>query len=190
MIRAAILALCVLPLASACGFAPVYGSREQLSNAGPIDIAEIDGRAGHFLRQELLRTVGQGIPGVNGSARLEVTLRLSVDRLAFAPDQAAARSDYVGVADWKLIGADGVTMQTGTTSSRASFNFADSAYADLAAQTAGQERLASTLAAAIRNGLFLNAGKPPGEAATASPASAKLPNMPGTTSSPAVQVIQ
>jgi LPS-assembly lipoprotein len=186
--RAALLALAVLPL-SACGFTPVYGAPEQLAAAGPIAIDEIDGRAGHFLRQELLRSVGQGVPGITGSARLVVTLQLRVDRLAFAPDQAAARSDYVGDAVWSLVGADGVTLRTGKTSARASFNFADSAYADLAAQSAAQERLASSLATAIRSGLILNADKPPEEAADATPAK-PLPPLPGTTSTPAVQVLQ
>ena len=69
MIRAAILALSVLPLA-ACGFAPVYGSGASAANAGPIDILEIQGRSGHFLRQELVRTIGQGAPGIVGPAHL------------------------------------------------------------------------------------------------------------------------
>jgi LPS-assembly lipoprotein len=158
MIRAAILALGLLPL-SACGFTPVYG-RSDLANAGPITIAEIGGRAGHVLRQELVRTVGQGVPGVAGPARLEVTLKLGIERLAFTPDQAASRSDYVGTADWVLRNGAGTVVQNGSTVERASFNFADSAYADLAAQTAAQERLATLLARSIRDRMILSAGKP------------------------------
>jgi LPS-assembly lipoprotein len=161
MIRAALLATALLPLA-ACGFTPVYGSATERDNAGLVTIPEIptEGRAGHFLRQELVRTVSQGIPGVSGQTTLEVKLGLSVERLAFTPDQAASRSDYVGTASWELRSASGAVVQTGSTTERASFNFADSAYADVAAQAAAQERLATLLARSIRDKLFLNVGNP------------------------------
>src|SRR6185295_15763511 len=99
MIRALLIALAVLPL-SACGFTPVYGTGPMMANAGPINVLEIEGRTGHFLRQELVRTIGRGVPGVKGSAQLEVDLKQTIERLAFAPDQAASRSDYVGTATW------------------------------------------------------------------------------------------
>lgn len=159
MVRAALLALALLPL-SACGFTPVYWPGPSLANEGPINVLEIEGRAGHFLRQELVRSVGQGVPGVAGAAQLEVTLKTNIERLAFAPDQAASRSDYVGNADWTLRAADGTLLHTGKVSERASFNFADAAYADLSAQTAAQQRLATLLAASIRTQLMVEAGKP------------------------------
>ena len=63
MIRAALLALALAPLA-ACGFTPVYGGQgEAFQNAGPITIAEIPGRTGHVLRTELARSSGNGLPG-------------------------------------------------------------------------------------------------------------------------------
>jgi LPS-assembly lipoprotein len=168
MIRAAFTALAVLSL-SACGLTPVYGGGQGASfaNNGPITINEIraeatrgaaPGRTGHFLRQELVRSVGQGVPGFNAGT-LDVALRQNIERLAFAPDQAASRSDYVGSATWTLRGANGVVLGTGTVQERASFNFADAAYADLAAQTAAQERLATLLARSIRAELIMAAGK-------------------------------
>jgi len=189
MIRAALfrgigLGLALLPL-SACGFTPVYGSATERANAGPVTIPEIatEGRAGHFLRQELVRTVSQGIPGVNGQTTLEVKLKLGVERLAFTPDQAASRSDYVGVASWVLRNASGAVVQTGMTTERASFNFADSAYADIAAQAAAQQRLATLLARAIRDKLFLNVGN---QATQPAPS----PAMPGAPTPPSpVQVL-
>jgi LPS-assembly lipoprotein len=177
MIRAAILALFVLPLA-ACGFAPVYGSGASAANAGPIDILEIQGRSGHFLRQELVRTIGQGAPGIIGPAQLEIVLGQSIERLAFKPDQAASRSDYVGTATWTLRTPAGVTLQTGAASERASFNFADSAYADLAAQTAAQERLATLLARSIRDQIIMTAGKPLDKAAIPAATTAATPGAP------------
>ncbi len=168
MIRAAFIALAFLPLA-ACAFSPVYGGGQgaAYANAGPIAINEIravanagaaSGRTGHFLRQELVRTVGQGVPGFSAGT-LDVALRQRIDRLAFAPDQAASRSDYIGIATWTLRGATGDILGTGTVQERASFNFADAAYADLAAQTAAQERLATLLARAVRAEMIMAGGK-------------------------------
>jgi LPS-assembly lipoprotein len=170
MIRAAFLALAVLPLAS-CGFSPVYGGGQgtTFANAGPIAVNEIrataaatsgaaSGRTGHFLRQELVRSVGQGVPGFS-TGTLDVALTHSIERLAFAPDQAASRSDYVGTATWTLRGVTGAVLGTGTVQERASFNFADAAYADLAAQTAAQERLATLLARSIRAEMIIAGGK-------------------------------
>jgi LPS-assembly lipoprotein len=178
-----ILALALLPL-SACGFSPVYGSSQALANAGPIRILEIEankatgaagGRTGHFLRQELVRTVGQGVPGIAGSAQLEVTLRQGIDRLAFTPDQAASRSDYVGIATWTLRAPDGTLLHSGGVTERASFNFADTAYADLTAQTAAQERLATLLARSIRGQLIAKAGEPRDTAEATPPGPAVRP---------------
>ena len=90
MIRAALLAVCLAPLA-ACGFTPVYGGQgAAFQNAGPITIPEIQGRTGHYLRNELAREIGQGVPGFPAGS-LEIDLSSGVERLAFAPDQAASR---------------------------------------------------------------------------------------------------
>jgi LPS-assembly lipoprotein len=178
MIRHALIALALAPLA-ACGFTPVYGGGQGASfaNTGPISISEIrmtsstgasNGRTGHFLRQELVRTVGQGVPGYT-SGSLEINLSQSIERLAFAPDQAASRSDYVGNAVWILRNAGGAVIGTGAVKERASFNFADAAYADLAAQTAAQERLATLLARSIRSEMISAAGRPVEAAAPAPP---------------------
>lgn len=169
MIRAACLALALAPLVAACGFSPVYGTGPALANAGPISVPEIPGRTGHFLRQELVRTLGRGVPNVTGSGQLDVKLDQRIERLAFAPDQAASRSDYVGSATWELRGASGTLIASGGVTERASFNFADAAYADLAAQTAAQERLASLLARSIREQVLIEAGKPRNAAAPAMP---------------------
>jgi LPS-assembly lipoprotein len=172
MIRAALLGLALLPLSlvglTACGLTPVYGGQgESYATSGPIQISEIratassgasSGRTGHFLRQELVRTVGQGVPGF-ASGTLDVDLRQSIERLAFAQDQAASRSDYVGTATWTMRAASGAILGRGSVEERASFNFADAAYADMAAQTGAQERLATLLARSIRADLIIAGGK-------------------------------
>jgi LPS-assembly lipoprotein len=170
-LRVLILGLALAPL-SACGFSPVYGTGPALAGSGPIAVPEIPGRTGHFLRQELVRTVGRGVPGVAGSGELEVTLNQGIERLAFAPDEAASRSDYVGTASWRLRGSNGLLLASGGVTERASFNFADAPYADLAAQTAAQERLGIMLARSIREQILIEAGEPrPAVAPTAPPAS-------------------
>lgn len=167
--RAALIALALAPLA-ACGLTPVYGGGQgaNYANSGPIQINEIraratsgaaPGRTGHFLRQELVRTIGQGVPGFS-SGVLDVSLRQKIERLAFAPDEAASRSDYVGDATWTLRNAAGDIIGTGSVQERASFNYANAAYADLAAQSGAQERLATLLARSIRAQMIMAAGKP------------------------------
>jgi LPS-assembly lipoprotein len=156
----------------ACGFSPVYApAGAGGGGTGPIRIAEIDGRTGHFLRQELVRTIGQGVPGVSGEAELDVQLVESIVRLGFAPDQAASRSDYIGTAQWTLRGADGLLIANGDAREAASFNFADAAYADIAAQTAAKERVATMLARSIRDQVIFAAAKARDQA-TAAPAPA------------------
>jgi len=157
MIRTALLSLAVLTL-GACGFTPVYGKLG--ATDGPIRIAEIEGRSGHFLRQDLVRTVGRGLPGLPAGAELSVSLSETVVRLGFAPDQAASRSDYVGAATWTLRRTDGTLIASGGAREAASFNFADAAYADIAAQTAAQERVATLLAGTIRNQMITEIGRP------------------------------
>jgi len=159
---------------AACGFTPVYGGGQgaAFQNSGPITIAEIPGRTGHYLRNELARTIGRGVPGVP-AANLDISLSQGVERLAFAPDQAASRSDYIGSATWTLKAPNGAVLATGVVSERASFNFADAAYADLAAQTAAQERLAGLLARSIRSDVLIAAGRQnPAKPAAATPAPA------------------
>jgi hypothetical protein len=68
----------------------------------------------------------------------------------------------------------GLTLASGQVKERASFNFADAAYADLAAQTAAQERLASLLARSIRSEVIIAAGKKP-ETPAAAPATPAKP---------------
>lgn len=167
MTRTLIIAALMAAL-GACGFSPVYAPGGAAGGgSGPIQIAEIDGRTGHFLRQELVRTIGQGVPGVTGQAELEVQLVESIVRLGFAPDQAASRSDYIGTAQWTLRGPDGLPIANGDAREAASFNFADAAYADIAAQTAAKERVATMLARSIRDQVIFAAVKARDEAKAA-----------------------
>jgi LPS-assembly lipoprotein len=157
---------CFLSLA-ACGFTPVYGPAPE--GSGPVQIVEISGRTGHFLRQELVRSLGRGIPGVSGESQLTVTLLEGIERLAFAPDTAASRSDYRVSATWVLRDPAGKLLMRGGVREAASFNFADAAYADVAAQSAAQERAALLVARSIRDDIIIAAGKPADERVAPAP---------------------
>jgi LPS-assembly lipoprotein len=179
-VLAASLSLAALFSLGACGFTPVYGPPPAAlaGKQGPIDVAEIEGRTGHFLRQELVRSIGPGVPGFAGPATLEIELKESMVRLGFAPDQAASRSDYVGEAKWTLRGPDGEPAARGNAREAASFNFADVAYADIAAQTAAKERVATMLARSIRDQIILAAGKPkPAASGAPQPTPAPVPEI-------------
>lgn len=171
MMRKLVFGFALLPLA-ACGFTPVYGSG---GTGGVVAIDEIEGRTGHFLRQELVREVGPGVPGL-GAGRLEVRLTESINRLAFAADQAASRSDFVVTASFVLHGPTDAATLTGQVTDRVSFNFADAAYADIAAQEAAQQRIAGLLARSIREKMVIEAGhlKAAGVAATPQPVPTSL----------------
>ena len=121
----------------------------------PIDMA-----THAILRGDMLYLVGaSGIQVWDFADPTQPALLRTVAMDAFAPDQAASRSDYVGNASWTLRGVDGTVVGSGQVTERASFNFADAAYADMAAQTAAQERLADLLARSIRSEMIIAAGR-------------------------------
>ncbi len=75
------------------------------------------------------------------------------------------------------------SLGSGQVTERASFNFADAAYADMAAQTAAQERLANLLARSIRSEMIIAApAKKAGEPIKAAPeATIPRPTVPTST---------
>ena len=154
MIRTGLLALAALT-ASACGFQPAYAPSAY--SGGSISIPEIHGRTGNYLRQELVRSIGNGVPGVS-SGRLEISVNEGIENLNFQPDQAASRSDYVATSAWTLYGPDGQAVASGGSREAASFNFANAAFADISAQSAAQERVAILMARAIRQQMLQQLG--------------------------------
>lgn len=155
MIRTCILAIGMLGVA-ACGFQPAYAPSSY--SGGQIAIPEINGRTGHYLRQELVRSLGHGIPGIE-SGRLEISVNEGIENLNFQPDQAASRSDYVAVSSWTLFDANGDQVASGGSREAASFNFANAAFADISAQSAAQERVAILLARSARQQILQQVGR-------------------------------
>jgi LPS-assembly lipoprotein len=152
MIRSA-LALLALACLAGCGFQPAYAPAS--TGASLVKIPEIEGRTGHFLRQELVRAVGRGVPGAADAGQLTVTIKEGVEYVGFRPDQASSRADYVATAQWSLVSTTGEVLAGGVANEAASFNFAGLAYNDVAAQTAAQERVALALSRTIRQEIML-----------------------------------
>lgn len=140
---------------SACGVRPVYSSAP--TEAGLIRVQQIDGRLGHRVRQELSRTLSNGLPGVEKGARLEVSLQESLVRLPLKPDDGVSRSDFQALAEYTLISADGDVLATGETFARASFDSAFSSYGDIALQSDALERVGRSLAKRIQQQLVIQA---------------------------------
>ena len=98
---------------SACGFQPLYGPT--LSGDSPIAVAQIDGRMGHRVRQELARTLASGLPNIEPGARVEIELKESLERLSLKADAGVSRSTMVANARYQLISANGdVLIEAGT----------------------------------------------------------------------------
>ena len=128
---------------SACGFSPVYTSA---SNSSSIVVDDIPGRSGHELRKALIQKLAAGLPNVD-SARLNVDLDENLRRLAFRPDEAAARTDIDAEGRYVLV--VGETTISGTVSSETSYNVPDAPYGDISAQTDASKRAMRKLANAI-----------------------------------------
>ncbi len=155
MIRTCLIVLAAFS-ATACGFQPAYAPSAY--SAGSISIPSIEGRTGHYLRQELVRSLGHGVPGLS-SGRLEIAVSEGIENLNFQPDQAASRSDYIASSAWTLYNADGDAVASGGSREAASFNFANAAFADISAQSAAQERVAILLARSIRQDILQQIGQ-------------------------------
>ena len=141
--RQILAALSILAL-SACGFTPLYATG---AGTGNISVEQIDGRAGYVLRKDLLQRLAIGLPGVDESASLNVTLETEIDRLALRPDESAARTDFVARAEYILF-LEGEAV-TGRVEATTSYQVPDEPFADIPAQTDAEERAMSLLAARI-----------------------------------------
>lgn len=143
-------------LLSACGFQPLYAPSPTVAaqgGLGEIQVAPINGRVGYFLGQGLERM----LPGGGAQARtLVVEVQTTFQPLAVRVDGSAARTDLIGVARYRLDGADpSAAPLSGEVRATVSYDLLDQPFGDVAAQTDAEERLASVLAERIRTELVL-----------------------------------
>ncbi|MCV0414534.1 MAG: hypothetical protein K5831_06590 [Brevundimonas sp.] len=149
MRRALLALLLAAPLASACGFTPLYADPGVGSSLRRIAVATQDDRLGYRLREQL----EDALAWDRASAplyRLDTRVEQSRRSLGRRIDDTATRYELTVKATWTLTPASGGAPMTGTETVTTTYAAADQPYAAIAAQQDGEERAASELARLIR----------------------------------------
>lgn len=141
-VRAGVIALALV--ASGCGFSPVYSTAG--SGVGPVSVAQIDGRAGYFLRSELDRHAALE-QGSTSPRTLTVKLITSFASAALTVDGLSGRTLYTMTAYYTLAPATtGGVPVTGSVTTTVGYESLDQAYGDVALQADAEERAATQIA--------------------------------------------
>lgn len=156
MIRALCLIAALAGL-TACGFRPLYANQGQgsLVNGQQITVSEIEGRSGYLLRQQLIRNLAPGLPGLEDKARLTVRLKEGVTRATLLPDGAVSRSFYNATGRYTLE-VGGETLRGGV-SVQVPYAASGTPYSDISAQNSTPERAMDELARRIVENLRIQA---------------------------------
>ena len=143
---------CVL-LAGGCGFRPVYGTGPQGETASAlvsIDVEPIADRVGQILHNHLLELLNPRGKPDRPRYRLSVSLKESIERIAFRKTEVATRANLWLRASFVLHGAEDQRVLDGLRAVVSSFNILQSDYATLAAERDARERAARQLAEELR----------------------------------------
>ncbi|MEQ8558032.1 MAG: hypothetical protein RIB03_06900 [Henriciella sp.] len=141
--------LFALSTLAACGFRPLYagqGGSGAVSGQN-ISVEEIPGRSGYNLRQSLIRDLSIGVPGLEESTVLSVSLKEDIARATLLPDGAVSRSFYNATGRYTLATADGAI--SGSASVQVPFAASQTPYTDVSAQTYAAERAMTELSRRI-----------------------------------------
>lgn len=141
-------------LVAACGFAPLYAPVNGGPAIGPVEIAEIEGKAGHVLRTELDRILAPERAGGGTPMQLEITLREQVVPLGITLDESATRAELRLIANYVLTPATGNPIR-GSVSTVVNYEIPTAAFGEIAAQDDARERAAETMAQRFRAELAL-----------------------------------
>jgi LPS-assembly lipoprotein len=136
-------------LLAACGFQPMYAPSSGGAAIGPVNVSQIDGRAGHVLKTELDRILGAEANAGGEPQQLDITLRESVLQLGIRRDESASRAEYRLTARYTLTGASGAPIR-GSLSTVVNYEIPPSAFAEIAAQDDARDRAAETMAQRLR----------------------------------------
>lgn len=142
-------------LVAACGFQPMYAPAGGGNAIGPVQIDEIEGKAGHVLRTELTRILAvenDGSPPMN----LEITLTEQVTPLGIRRDESATRAELRLTANYILTPAQpGGRVMRGSVFTVVNYDIPEAAFGEIAAQDDARERAAETMAQRFRAELAL-----------------------------------
>lgn len=146
-------------LLAACGFEPLYGTRNDLPASAEfalIDIKPIKDRAGQELRNRLLDALTPKGPPDHPRYRLTVIMTESIEQLGVQKTAFATRANMHITASYSLLdlrtqtGVTPASGQSGSTKAVASYNILDSAFATLAAENDARTRAIEEIAEEIR----------------------------------------
>lgn len=141
-------------LLGACGFQPMYAQSGGGPAIGPVDIAQIDGKAGHVLRTELSRILAPENTGAP-PARLAVTLLETVSQLGLRLDESATRAEMRLTANYILTPPNGGRVIRGSVFTVVNYDIPTAAFGEITAQDDARERAAETMAQRFRAELAL-----------------------------------
>jgi LPS-assembly lipoprotein len=139
---------------AACGFQPMYAPAGGGNAIGPVQIAEIDGKAGHVLRTELSRLLAvenDGTPPMT----LQITLSEQVTPLGIRRDESATRAELRLIANYVLTPPSRGQVMRGSVLTTVNYDIPTAAFGEIAAQDDARERAAETMAQRFRAELAL-----------------------------------
>jgi len=132
-------------LVAACGFQPMYAPPGGGPAIGPVQIDEIEGKAGHVLRTELSRMLAVE-NGASAPSQLEITLL----------DESATRAELRLIANYVLTPPQaGAQVMRGSVVTVVNYDIPTAAFGEIAAQDDARERAAETMAQRFRAELAL-----------------------------------
>ncbi len=144
-----------LLLLAACGFQPMYAPAGGGNAIGPVQVGEIEGRAGHTLRTELSRILqveNDGSPPMS----LEINLVENVTQLGIRRDESATRAELRLTANYVLTPPPGQgRVMRGSVVTTANYDIPTAAFGEIAAQDDARDRAAETMAQRFRSELAL-----------------------------------
>lgn len=147
-------ALLSLVFLASCGFQPMYAPQGGQGPIGPVQISEINGRAGHVLRGELNRLLS--VEDASGAPQvLEIQLSEQIIPLGLRLDQTASRGELRLTANYSFLRTGDAAPLRGSLESIVTYEVPLQAYAGIAAQDDARERAAETLAQRVRAELAL-----------------------------------
>ena len=140
-------------LLGACGFQPMYAPPGGGQAIGPVQVAEIEGKAGHVLRTELDRILAVESGGT--PALLEITLLEQVTPLGLRRDESATRAELRIIANYVLTPPNNAQVMRGSVVTTVNYDIPTAAFGEITAQDDARERAAETMAQRFRAELAL-----------------------------------
>jgi len=141
-------------LVAACGFSPMYAPAGGGTAIGPVQVDEIEGKAGHVLRTELTRILSVENNG-SAASHLEITLVEQVTPLGIRRDESSTRAELRLTANYVLTPPTSSEAMRGSVVTSVNYDIPTAAFGEISAQDDARERAAETMAQRFRAELAL-----------------------------------